>query len=58
MSTVELTPEQVQAVTLQELKSDLRYLKETDDPSLYRAMNVVIAYYSVPGTWKEGSYDG
>jgi hypothetical protein len=29
-----------------------------DDPALVRALDVVIAYYSAPGTYMEGCYDG
>ena len=29
-----------------------------DDPALVRAFDVVIAYYSRPGTYMEGCYDG
>jgi len=31
---------------------------EGQDEALIRALHTVIAYYSVPGTYMEGAYDG
>jgi hypothetical protein len=54
---IELTPEQEDMVVLQVLIATLHLDEYTGDDALSRAMNVVLAYYSVPGTWKEGMYD-
>ena len=33
-------------------------LESAEDPVVIRALHVVIAYCSVPGTYMEGAYDG
>jgi hypothetical protein len=33
-------------------------LESAEDPVVARALHVVIAYCSVPGTYMEGAYDG
>jgi hypothetical protein len=33
-------------------------LESAEDPVVTRALHVVIAYCSVPGTYMEGAYDG
>jgi hypothetical protein len=33
-------------------------VKSTKDPVVEKALHVVIAYCSVPGTYMEGAYDG
>ena len=54
-------PELLHAAMRHELIADEAMLTEAgveQDEALIRALNVVIAYYSIPGTWREGSYDG
>lgn len=41
-----------------QLLSALEDAVKNHDPALARALHVVIAYYSVPGQYMEGAYDG
>lgn len=41
----------------EELVDSLKYAEENRDQALTNALHTVIAYYSVPGTYREGSYD-
>ena len=45
----------IDEMILELLKEDLEV---TEDPILTNALHIVIAYYSVPGTYMEGDYDG
>ncbi len=57
---IELTHDSTTELIRDTLKEDLALEQDTEVPdnALCTALNVVIAYYSIPGTWKEGSYDG
>lgn len=41
----------------EDLLESLKFAKENGDMALTNALHTVIAYYSVPGTYREGSYD-
>ena len=41
----------------EDLLESLQFAKENRDQALVNALHTVIAYYSVPGTYREGSYD-
>ena len=41
----------------EELVDSLKFAEENRDLALAGALHTVIAYYSVPGTYREGSYD-
>jgi len=49
-----LKDEILEQLILEELKCQVDII---DDPALINAMHTVIAYYSIPGTYMEGSYD-
>jgi hypothetical protein len=57
MNNIELTQESVDTLILTELVQILHDTQVKEDLALIKSLNVVIAYYSVPGTYKEGSYD-
>ena len=50
-----LTDEAVDQLIVSEL---LNTLEDVDSPHLINALHSVIAYYSVPGTYPHGKYDG
>ena len=56
--TLDVSIHSLEALLLQELKSDLVTARENQDGPLERSLHIVIAYYSVPGTYMEGIYDG
>lgn len=41
----------------EDLVQSLQFAQENRDHALTNALHTVIAYYSVPGTYREGSYD-
>ena len=45
----------VDALLLEELKD---MLEDVIDPVVEKALHIVVAYCSVPGTYMEGAYDG
>jgi|TARA_R110000803_G_scaffold46198_7_gene97007 hypothetical protein len=49
--------EVLEQLVLEHLKEDLECVIPEDRP-LVNALHVVIAYYSVPGTYMEGAFDG
>lgn len=55
-----LKDEVLDELIVAELKNTLEMVQNTKpiDQALVQSLNVVIAYYSVPGTHMEGSYDG
>ena len=57
MMKIELTEKARTDIVKQCLIDDLECC-HADDEALERALHVVIAYYSVPGTYMEGAYDG
>ena len=58
MNTITLTQDQIESVVREDLVDCLGLAEQDeDDPALIRALHVVIAYYSVPGTYMEGAYD-
>lgn len=52
-----LTPEGVDEIMLEQLDDAISAQVVTDD-ALLRSLHVVRAYFSVPGTYMEGAYDG
>ena len=48
-------PEALEELVVDELRFNLDIC---EDPALARALHVVIAHYSIPGTYMEGAYDG
>lgn len=58
MISLEIDLDQAEIVARDYLIDLLDMLEQVgDDPATADAINRVIAYMSVPGTWKEGAYD-
>ncbi len=57
MMKIEITEKSRDRLVRECLKDTLQYC-HADDAALERALHVVIAYYSVPGSYMEGAYDG
>ena len=55
--TLKLEYEQVSTLVRENLIESLDMTDAVAEPKLFEALNHVIAYYSVPGTWMGGLYD-